>query len=167
MVMNKNKNFFELTLPSEREIVITRIFDIPRRFVFEAYSKPEHMAYWWGLEGSQLPVCEMDFRPGGSWRYILRGSDGSEYSFEGVYQEILSPERLVYTEIFEPFEEKDGECLVTLDFEEKGDCTILTSTSLYSSLEIRDMVLRSGMESGSSEAFDRLAKYLLAVSYKP
>jgi uncharacterized protein YndB with AHSA1/START domain len=86
-----------LTVPSDREIVLARVFDAPRRLVWEAYTKPEHVPHWYGLRGSVMPVCEIDLRPGGAWRYVVRESDGAEYAFRGEFREVVPPERLVYT----------------------------------------------------------------------
>jgi uncharacterized protein YndB with AHSA1/START domain len=81
---------------SERELVITRVFDAPRRLVFEAWTKPEHLALWWGPKGFTLPVCEMEFRAGGRFRLVMRGPDGKDYPFQGAYLEIVEPERIVF-----------------------------------------------------------------------
>jgi uncharacterized protein YndB with AHSA1/START domain len=83
------------TTPSDREIVMTRVFDAPRALVFDAYTNPEHLPHWFGPRGWTLPVCEIDLRPGGPWRFVLRGPDGTEMGMRGVYQEIAPPERLV------------------------------------------------------------------------
>ena len=107
-----NSDTFKATTPSDREIVLTRLFDAPRRLVFDAMSKPEHVRRWWGQlgEGYSVPVCEIDFRPGGAWRFVNRHPKG-EAAFHGVYREINPPERVVFTEIFELF--PDVESVVT------------------------------------------------------
>ena len=79
---------------------MTRTFDAPRRLVFEAMTRPEHVRRWYGCDGAELTVCEIDLRPGGLWRYVLRMPDGQEFPFAGMYREIAAPERLVYTERF-------------------------------------------------------------------
>src|ERR1700733_4780004 len=110
-----------VTMPSDREIVMTRVFDAPRRLVFEAWTKPEHLLQWFGPRSCQLVSCELDFRVGGSWRYILRGPDGKDMVMRGVYQEIQAPERLVSTESFDDY---PGESLNTLTLiEENGKTT--------------------------------------------
>jgi uncharacterized protein YndB with AHSA1/START domain len=153
-----------LTLPSDREIVMTRVFDAPRRLVFEAWTKPEHLTRWWGRRGSTLPVCEMDFRPGGAWRFVERGRDGGEHAFRGVYREIVPPERLVYT--FE-FEGMPGHVSIeTLTFVEQDGKTTLVNTVLFESVEDRDGMLRSGMEAGAVETLDRLAEHLTELTTK-
>ena len=95
---------FEVTTPSEQEIRLTRLFDAPRQLVFEAMTKPEHVKRWWGRlgEGYSVPVCEIDLRPGGKWRFVNRHPNG-EAAFYGEYREITPPSRLVFTEIFEQF----------------------------------------------------------------
>src|ERR1700674_4869075 len=77
-------------------VVMTRIFDAPRKLVFEAWTKPERLARWFGPKGFTMPICEMDFRPGGAFRFVMRGPDGKDYPFDGVYLEILEPERIVF-----------------------------------------------------------------------
>ena len=148
-----------LTTPSEREIVMTRDFDAPRELVFEAHSKCEHMANWWGPRRYTLTLCEMDFRPGGAYRFVQRGDDGAEYGFRGEFREILPPERIVWT--FE-FEGMPGHTSVdTLTLEDLGGGkTRLTAHSLFETVEDRDGMLSSGMQEGASETWDRLAEYL-------
>jgi uncharacterized protein YndB with AHSA1/START domain len=148
------------TTPSDREIVMTRVFDAPRALVFDAFTNPEHLPHWFGPRGWTLPVCEIDLRPGGSWRFALRGPDGTEMGMRGVYQEIAPPERLVSTESFDDY---PGETLNTLVLSEEDGKTTYTVTVLYPSKEVRDAVLESGMQEGASESFDRLAEYLKAL----
>lgn len=97
-----NSESFTVTTPSDREIRLTRLFDAPRNLVFETMSKPEHITRWWGClgEGYSVPVCEVDLRPGGAWRFVNRTPKGELAAFYGVYREIAPPERLVFTEIF-------------------------------------------------------------------
>ena len=150
-----NSDTFTVTTPSECEIRLTRVFDAPRHLVFEAMSKPEHIRRWWGRlgDGYSVPVCEVDLRPGGAWRFVNRHPKG-EAAFHGVYREVLPPERVVFTEIFEPFE--DGASLVTAVLTEEDGKTRLTVSCIYPSLEVRDMVLNSGMASGAAISYDRL-----------
>src|SRR5690349_6012305 len=96
MVTNSRKAL-SVSVPSDREIVLTREFDAPRELVFLAMSKPEHMRHWWGQAGSTLAVCEMDFRPGGAWRFVERDKNGAEWGFRGEVREIDPPERVVQT----------------------------------------------------------------------
>jgi uncharacterized protein YndB with AHSA1/START domain len=150
-----NSDSFKMTTPSDREIRMTRVFDAPRHLVFEAMSKPEHIKQWWGClgEGYSVPVCEVDFRLGGAWRFVNRHPKG-EAAFHGVYREIAPPERMVFTEIYEPF--PDAESVVTVVLAEENGRTRLTLTALYPSLEVRDMVLKTGMDKGAAISYDRL-----------
>jgi uncharacterized protein YndB with AHSA1/START domain len=150
-----NSATFKLTTPSDREITITRLFDAPRRLVFEAMTNAEHVRRWWGCldDRYSVTICEIDLRPGGAWRFVGRGPSG-EFAFHGVYHEIAAPERIVYTEIFEPF--PDVESVVTQLLTEEGGKTRLTVTSMYPSLEVRNMVLETGMETGAAISYDRL-----------
>ena len=134
---------------------MTRLFDAPRRLVFEAMTRPEHVKQWWGRlgEGYSVPVCEIDLRPGGRWRFVNRHPNG-EAAFHGEYREITPPSRLVFTEIFEDF---PGLGLGRHHrFTEENGKTRLTATVAYPSLEVRDMVLASGMSGGAGISYDRL-----------
>ena len=150
-----NSDTFKATTPSDREIVLTRLFDAPRELVFEAMTKPEHVKRWWGIldERYSVPLCEIDLRPGGKWRFVGKGPQG-EYGFHGVYREIVVPERVVFTEIYDPF--PDAESVVTSMLTEEGGKTRLTATCLYPSREVRDMVIQSGMTRGAGISYDRL-----------
>jgi len=150
-----NSDTFKATTPSDREIVLTRLFDAPRPLVFEAMTKPEHVKRWWGIldERYSVPVVEIDLRPGGKWRFVGKGPQG-EYGFHGVYREIVAPERVVFTEIYDPF--PDAESVVTSVLTEENGKTRLTATCVYPSLEVRDMVLKSGMTRGAGISYDRL-----------
>jgi uncharacterized protein YndB with AHSA1/START domain len=150
-----NSDTFRATTPSDREIVLTRLFDAPRQLVFDAMSKPEHVRRWWGRldDRHSVTLCEIDLRVGGRWRFVGRGPHG-EFAFHGVYREIAAPERVVFTEIFEPF--PDVESVVTSVLTEEGRKTRLTVTALYPSLEVRDSVLKTGMERGAAISYDRL-----------
>jgi uncharacterized protein YndB with AHSA1/START domain len=151
-----NSGSFRVTTPSDREIRLTRLFDAPRTLVFEAMSKPEHVRQWWGRlgDGYSVPVCEIDLRPGGKWRFVNRTPNGEQVTFYGEYREIDPPERVVFTEIFEPF--PDAVSVVTSVLAEENGKTRLTVTALYPSPEVRDMVIKSGMEHGAATSYDRL-----------
>ena len=150
-----NSDTFTVTTPSEREIRMTRLFNAPRHLVWEAMSKPEHIKRWWGClgQGYSVPVCEVDLRPGGKWRFVNRHPKG-EAEFYGEYREIVPPERVVFTEIFAPF--PDAGSLVTAVLTEENDKTRLTVTAEYPSLEVRDMVIGTGMAKGAAASYDRL-----------
>ena len=150
-----NSQSFQVTTPSDREIRLTRLFNAPRHLVFEAMTKPEHVRQWWGQlgDGYSVPVCEIDLRPGGAWRFVNRHPKG-EAAFHGEYREIVPPGRLVFTEIFEPF--PDTVSVVTAEFTEEEGKARLTVTVSYPSLQVRDLVLGSGMAKGAGTSYDRL-----------
>jgi uncharacterized protein YndB with AHSA1/START domain len=151
---NHATNTVTVSLPSEHEISLSRDFDAPRELVFEAFSKPEHVARWWGQKDSTLPVCEMDFRPGGAWRFVEHAADGNDYGFRGEYRDIVRPERITWT--FE-FEGAPGHIVVeTMTFEDLGGRTRIIGTSVFDTVEDRDEMYNSGMARGASEAYDRL-----------
>jgi uncharacterized protein YndB with AHSA1/START domain len=164
---------FKTTTPSDREIRLTRVFDAPRHLVFEAMTRPEHIKRWWGClaDGYSVPVCDVDLRVGGLWRFISRTPKGQVVAFHGRYREIGAPERLVYTEVFEGvfpeanFDEvvhagladpsPDDSVVTTVLADEDGK-TRMTVTASYPSIEVRDIVLKSGMEKGAAISYDRL-----------
>jgi uncharacterized protein YndB with AHSA1/START domain len=136
---------------------MSRSFDAPRTLVFEVHSKAEHLKRWWGPRKYDMPVCEIDFRPGGAWR-MVHWADGEEYAFRGTFLEIIPPEKIVWT--FE-FEGMPGHVATeTMTLTERDGKTNITTHSLYSSREDRDAMLQSGMEEGASESYDRLAELL-------
>ena len=147
---------FRCTTPSDSEITLTRLFDAPRDLVWAAMTRPEHISRWWGIlgDGYSVPVCEMDLRVGGRWRFQGRGPEGDYPAFYGEVKELEPPSRIVYTEIFEPF--PDGGSLVTSTLEEEDGRTRLTVTARYDSRATRDMVLQTGMEKGAATSYDRL-----------
>ena len=150
-----NSQTFTVTTPSDQEIRMTRLFDAPRRLVFDAMTKPEHVRRWWGClgDGYSVPICEIDFRPGGRWRFVNRHPKG-EAAFHGEYQEIAPPSRVVFTEIFEDF--PDVVSVVTAELSDEGGKTRLTATVRYPSTEVRDMVMSTGMSTGAGISYDRL-----------
>jgi uncharacterized protein YndB with AHSA1/START domain len=158
-----NSDTFKVSTPADREIRMTRVFDAPRELVFEAMTKPEHVRRWWGCisEGHSVTVCDIDLRVGGAWRFVHRGPEGEYPAFYGVYKEIDAPGRLVYTEIFEPY--PDNGSLVTQLLTDENGKTRLELTAIYESLEVRDMVLKSGMETGAAISYDRLEDVVLEL----
>jgi uncharacterized protein YndB with AHSA1/START domain len=150
-----NSDSFVVTTPSETEICMTRLFDAPRQLVFEVMSKPEHVKRWWGRlgEGYSVPVCEIDLRPGGKWRFVNRHPKG-EAAFHGEYKEIDPPGRIVFTEIFEEF--PDTVSVVTAVLVDEGGKTRFTATVRYPSQQVRDMVIGTGMARGAGISYDRL-----------
>jgi uncharacterized protein YndB with AHSA1/START domain len=148
------RNTLTVTTPSDREIMITRLFDAPRRLVFDAMISPELLGRWLlGPPGWSMVVCEMDLKVGGAFRHVWRNTDGTEMGMSGVYREIVPPERIVRTEAFDGY---PGESLATVVLSEQGDRTMLTLTVLYPSKEARDGTLASGMEGGVAASYDRL-----------
>lgn len=156
----KNTGTLQVATPTDREIVMTRVFDAPRSMVFDAFTKPELLKRWFGPRGWSLVVCEIDLRVGGSWRFVLRGPDEKEMGMRGVYREIDAPVRSVHTESFDDF---PGESVVTTVLVEERGRTTLTATVLYPSQEVRDAVIKSGMEHGAAESYDKLAELLASV----
>ncbi len=160
-----NKDSFTVTTPSDREIRMTRLFAAPRELVFEAMTRPEHVREWWGRlgDGYSVPVCEIDFRVGGAWRFVNRHPRG-EAAFHGEYREIAPPGRVVFTEIFEEF--PDTVSVVTSELADEGGGTRLTVTVRYPSAEVRDMVLQSGMAQGAGISYDRLEDLVIALQQR-
>jgi uncharacterized protein YndB with AHSA1/START domain len=151
-----------LAEPGKPTIIISRVFDAPRRLVFEAYTNPRHIPRWWGPRRLTTTVDKMERCPGGVWRFVQRAPDGKEFAFHGAYREIVPPERVVAT--FE-FEGMPGHFIVdTVRLDELEGKTKLTVSSLFQSVEDRDGMLESGMESGASESMDRLAELLRGMS---
>lgn len=147
-----------VTRPSDREYAMTRVFDAPRELVFKAHTDPTIIPHWWGQRGSTTTVDQMDATPGGTWRYVQREADGTEYAFRGEYHEIEAPERLVNTFEFEPM---PGKIVVdTTTFQDQDGKTVVTNTSRFDTAEDRDGMLASGMEAGANESWDLLAEWL-------
>jgi uncharacterized protein YndB with AHSA1/START domain len=146
------------TTPSDREIAVTRVFDAPRQLVFEAWTKPDHITSWMlGPEGWAMPVCDVDLRPGGAWRFVWRGADGQQMGMNGVYREVAPPERMVFTETW------GGDWPPTLNtvvLADQDGGTRLTYTVLYVSTGARDASFSTGMSEGMTQSLDRLAAYL-------
>ena len=153
-----DKETTTITLPSDREVAMTRVVDAPRELVFEAWTSPEHVPHWMLGPGDwTMPVCEIDLRTGGAWHFVWRRSDGSEMEMRGEYREVSPPERLVSTESW------GGdwpETLNTVVLTESQGRTNITLTILYPSKEARDAALETGMKEGASQSFDRLAERL-------
>jgi len=152
-----------LELPSDREILISRTFDAPARLVFEALTKAEHVKRWWAPRslGVTLVVCEIDFRVGGGYRYVMERDGATLPSFSGTFLEIDPPTRVVQTEVFEPY--PDAGSTVTVMLAESGGKTTMTSRSLYPSKEVRDMVLATGMEKGMRESMRQLTELVASL----
>lgn len=158
-----NGGALKVTTRGDREIVMTRAFEAPPALVFEAFTKPELVRQWLlGPPGWSMPVCEIDLRVGGRYRYVWRNVNGNEMGMGGVYREILAPEKIVATEKFDQ-SWYPGEAVGTILLVEQSGTTTLTQTVLYESREARDVVLKSPMESGVAAGYDRLAGLLASM----
>jgi uncharacterized protein YndB with AHSA1/START domain len=156
--MTDYKNTTVFTFPSDREIVMTHIFDAPREVVFKVVTDPKLIPQWWGPKDFTTTVDKMEVRPGGIWRFEQLGPDGNIYAFNGAYREVILPKRVVDT--FE-FEGMPGHILVeTVTFEEHDGKTKMIVTSLFQTVEDRDGMLKSGMEKGATESMERLENLL-------
>jgi len=142
-----------ITLPSDTEILITRVFDAPADLVFKALTTPELVKRWWGFETSEWLVCEVDLHEGGQWRFVIRDRD-MEVGFHGEYREIARPHRLVSTEVYEGF--PDGSSLNIMTLDEVDGVTTMTTLVQHSCQEHRDGQIASGMESGMQVSYNRL-----------
>ena len=144
--------------PNDREVVVTRVVDAPRRTVFEAWTNPRHIPQWLiGPDGWTMPVCEVDLRPGGAWRYVYRKSSGAEMVMGGTFREIVPPERLVSTESWGA---DWPETVNTMVLTESAGQTTITLTITYPSKEARDAALQTGMKEGSELSFARLDQFV-------
>jgi uncharacterized protein YndB with AHSA1/START domain len=150
----------KVTMPSDREIVITREFDAPRAVVFEAWTKAEHVAQWWDPNGAPLAICEIDLRPGGAFRFVHQGAGGIAHPFTGAYREIAPPARLVFVT---PVPPSGAETVGTLVFTEHKGKTTLTMTMACASKEHRDALLKMRIDVGTSRTLDNLEAYLNTI----
>jgi uncharacterized protein YndB with AHSA1/START domain len=151
-----------LETPTDREVVLTRVVNAPRAVVFEVWTNPAHVPRWLlGPEGWTMPVCEIDLRPGGRWRYVWRKTGGTEMEMSGVYREVVPPERVVMTEKWGP---EWPETINTVAFIESAGQTTITITLQYPSKDARDAALDTGMKDGMEQSFARLDDVLRALA---
>jgi uncharacterized protein YndB with AHSA1/START domain len=145
----------------ERKLKIIRVFDAPRQVVFKAWTEPEQVARWWGPRGFTNPLCEVDARPGGAIRIIMRAPDGASHEMRGVFQEVSEPERLVFTNrALGPHGESLLEGLTTVSFsEQEGKTTITLDTSAVALLPEAGAML-NGMNEGWNQSLERLTRVL-------
>jgi uncharacterized protein YndB with AHSA1/START domain len=157
----ERSNKLELTTPSDREIVMTRSFAAPRTTVFDAFTKPELVRRWLlGPCGWSMPVCDIDLKPGGKYKYTWRNdADGKEFGVSGTFLEVARPERTVHLEKFDE-EWYPGEAQITTTFIERNGATLTTMTILHESREARDQALETGMADGVAVSYDRLEDIL-------
>ena len=160
----KDIRTLKITTSGDRELVMTRAFDAPRNLVWDGFTKPELVKRWLlGPDGWSMPVCKIDLRVGGTYRYVWRrDSTGEEMGMGGVYREIVIHEKILSTEEFDEAWYPGG-AVGTLTLVEKGGVTTVTQTVRYDSREIRDAVLKSPMESGVARSYDRLADLLASM----
>ena len=159
-----NDGSLTLTATSDREITMTRVFDAPRKLVFEALTKPDLIKRWLlGPPGWSMIVCTVDLKVGGAYRYVWRHENGTEMGMGGIYREIAPPDRIVHTEAFDQAW-YPGEAVVTTKLVEQGGRTTMTGTIRYESQAARDAVLKSPMESGVKASYDRLAETLVTLA---
>ncbi len=150
-----------LSMPSAQEIRMTRLLDAPRDLVFAAWTDPEHVPHWLLGAGAQtMPVCEIDLRVGGSWRFVWRREDGSEIDMNGSYLEISPPDRLVNTEKWGP---EWPETVNTLVLTEEAGKTRMTLTVRYVSQAARDAAAATGMKGGAEYGYELLNQYLQTI----
>lgn len=137
------------------ELVLTRSFDAPRELVFKVWTDPKHVAQWWGPHGFTTRIVEMDVRPGGAWRYAMRGPDGNDYPFDGVYVEVVEPERLVFDGTIHRSPEQ--RVWTEVIFAEQAGKTEVKVRQLYS---FENEAVTRGAPIGWNQQLDRLADFL-------
>lgn len=145
-------------LEGEREIVLSRTYDAPRELVWQAWTRPEHMARWWGPNGFTTVTSEMEVRPGGVWRFVMHGPDGTDYQNLAEYIEVVEPELLVYNH--GDGENRERDFHVTVTFAEEGGRTTVTSRMLLQSAEARAHVVGFGAVELGKQTFERLVEHL-------
>jgi uncharacterized protein YndB with AHSA1/START domain len=161
--MNKTMGQFTISTAGDRDVVMTRVFDAPRRLVFDAMTRPELLKRWLlGPPGWTMEVCEVDLRVGGKYRYEWKGPAAEKMGMGGVHKEVVAPERLVCTQLFDE-DWTGGEAVGTLVLTEKDGKTLVTNTVRYSSPEAREAVLKTPMDQGMAAGYDRLAEVLAAA----
>jgi uncharacterized protein YndB with AHSA1/START domain len=146
------------TKPDDKTLVAEFTLEAPRELVWAAHTQCEHVKQWLlGPEGWTMPTCEIDLRPGGRWRYVYRGPDGTSFSMSGEYRELDTPERLVNTETMEG---SPGSTLNTLILTEQEGRTTINTVVEYPSQEMREAIIETGMMDGWAESYERLERYL-------
>jgi uncharacterized protein YndB with AHSA1/START domain len=159
-----HSNSLVITTPSDSEVAFSRVFNAPRRLVFDAYTKCELVKQWLGvMPGWTWGVCKIDLKVGGSYRWLWRNVDGTEMGMGGVYREIVTNERIVATEKYDEAW-YEGEALDTTTFVESGGKTTLTILVKYGSKEIRDSVLEGPASEGMNAGFDNLEVLLASLT---
>lgn len=167
MVMTMEKA--QVTLPSAREVKVVRTFNAPRALVYQAYTDPKLVARWMlGPPGWTMPLCEMNVRAGGEYRWRWRSDeDGKEFGFTGVFREVEPPAKLVHTELYDPGDvggDMGGEALIVIEFTEKAGVTTVTSVMDFGSKEGRDAAMATGMTDGMEMSYRLLDALLVELS---
>ena len=153
-----------VTLPTDRQILITREFDAPRHLVYKAWTTPELVKRWWHANRGQVTIAEIDLRVGGTWRYVSVTESGMEVAFHGEYREIVPNERLVSSEVYEGIPDAEQHAaLNTLTLTERDGRTLLTVLVEHPTREGRDAHINSGMEPGMQDALDLLEQVAVAL----
>ncbi|WP_188068576.1 SRPBCC domain-containing protein [Brevibacillus brevis] len=166
-----SRNAMVSRVENERVLVLERVFDAPRDLVFQMFKEPEHLKRWWGPKGWELPVCHVDFRPGGVWHYCMKCVDKNQGDFygmeswgKGVYKEIVEPEKIIYTDYFSDAEGNTNDTMpsteVMMEFIDLGGKTKLVNRSEYVSAEALKTVMDMGMLEGITQTWDRLEESL-------
>jgi uncharacterized protein YndB with AHSA1/START domain len=150
-----------VTLPTDRQILITREFDAPRHLVYRAYTTPELVKQWWNAKRGEVTIAEIDLRVGGTWRWVMIAQGGMEVGFHGEYREIVPNERIVSTEVFEGM--PDAQSVNTLTLTENDGRTTLTILVEHETQEHRDAHINSGMEAGMQDAMDLLEQVAISL----
>ncbi|WP_054814001.1 SRPBCC family protein [Nocardia arizonensis] len=165
--MTTNTRKATVTLPTDEQILITRVFDASPSKVFRVWSTPELVRQWWSGGQGAVTSVEMDFRVGGRWRYVMVGPDGSDLAFHGSFREIVEGSRIVYNEQMEvpggSTEDETGAPVNTVTFEPHASGTLLSLLVRTGSKELRDMIIDSGMEIGMQGQMDRIEEIAAAV----
>ncbi len=162
------------SIENERVLVLERIFDAPRDLVFKMFKEAKHLKHWWGPVGWDLPVCNIDFHPGGKWHYCMKCMDKNQGEFYGqeswgmsIYEEINEPKSITYTDYFSDAEGKLNEELpstkVQIEFIDLGGKTKLVNRSSYNTAEALNTVMKMGMLEGITETWNRLEDYLNSI----
>lgn len=152
----------EVTLPSDREVLVTRLFNAPRQLVWDAHTRPELAPQWLGYDGWDMPVCDMDVRVGGTYRWQWRNrEDGKAFGFFGTFTEVNSPSRLVHDEYYDPGEiggamPAGDPCIVSVELSERNGVTTLVCTMTFASKAARDAAVSTGMTDGMEYSYTRL-----------
>ena len=153
-----NAGTLKITTPGDRDVVMTRVFDAPRRLVFDAFTRPELLKRWLDAPRRTFALCEIDLRSGGSFRYVWRGAGRKDVGMRGAFREVMAPARLVHTESWEDWDA--GASLVTITFEENAGRTTFTSTIVFPSRKVRDAVMKAGLAHNAIATYEKLADLL-------